>query len=77
MCKMLLFVVVCVALLFSFGCNRGDFKAQTVIEGQPAPFDGFNFGPDTYVLQGQSVKVTGVVIWIKGVDPNSIVGKIE
>lgn len=77
MFKRMLVLVVFVVLFFSMGCQHNDFRMSTVFEGQSAPHDGFNIGPDTYVLQNQPVKVSGVVIWIKGLDPNSVIGDVE
>jgi hypothetical protein len=66
---------ILLVLLVLAGCNRGDFKASTVFEGQVAPHDGWNFGPETYVLQGQPVKVSGLLIYVKGLDPNNVLGE--
>ncbi len=63
---MLKYILIIVLLLA--GCQRGDFKAQVVIEGQIAPFDGYNIGPDIYVSKGQPCKLTGAVIWIEGLE---------
>ena len=68
------YLCIIVLLFVLFGCKHGDFKAEVVIKGQPAPFDGYNAGPELYVMQGQLCPVSGVVIWIKGIDPNDIVG---
>jgi hypothetical protein len=57
------------------GCQRGDVMLSPVIEGQPAPHAGYNIGPELWVEPGNPVKVTGAVIWIRGVDPNSIFGE--
>jgi len=65
-------VLICIAL---GGCQRGDVKASPVIEGQPAPHAGWNIGPELWLEQGQPAKVTGAVIWIKGLDPNNILGE--
>ena len=56
------------------GCRHGDLKVSTVFENQPAPHSGFNVGPDWWVEQGDPVPVTGVVIWVKGLEPNDILG---
>ena len=69
-------LILLVALVLS-GCNRGDFKVSPVVEGQASPHAGFNLGPDTWVETGNEIKVTGAVIWIKGVDPNSMLGDPE
>lgn len=61
-----------ILLILLAGCSRGDIQVATVIEGQPVPFDGYNVGPDIYVLQGQPANVTGVQIWINGLDPNDL-----
>ncbi len=73
--KWMILLTAMLCLMFFAGCNRGDIQLTAVIEGQPAPHDGYNIGPDLYVLQGEPVKVTGAVIWIKGTDPNAIFGE--
>ena len=65
-------VAILIIVLFTCGCQTGDIKASMVIEGQPAPFSGYNIGPDIWVIQGQPVKMSGAVIWINGLDPNTI-----
>lgn len=65
-------ILVILVVLVIFGCQRGDFKASIVIEGQAAPHAGYNVGPDLYVEQGDPVPVSGAVIWIKNLDPNSL-----
>lgn len=57
------------------GCRRGDMELSTVLEGQPAPHRGWNFGPDSWVETGELVKVGGVVIRIQGLDPNDLSGE--
>ncbi len=64
-------VAILIITLFTSGCQRGDFRMSPVIEGQPAPHDGFNLGPEIYVYQGQPVKMSGMVLWVNGLDPNS------
>lgn len=64
-------IVILVAVLIA-GCNRGSLKATPVIAGQPAPHAGYNVGPSLYLLPGDTVLVTGAVIWIKGLDPNEL-----
>lgn len=54
------------------GCQRGDVEVSPVIQGQPAPHRGWNFGPDSWVRTGDQVKVGGVVVWVKGLDPNDL-----
>ena len=70
-------LAILIPALLICGCNRGDLKVTPVVEGQAAPHAGFNLGPDTWLEPGNEVKVTGAVIWIKGVDPNSILGDPE
>lgn len=65
-------IVVLVVLLMA-GCSGDSFRVSTAIEGTPAPHAGYNFGPDSYVQAGDEVKVTGVIVWIEGLDPNDIV----
>lgn len=62
-------VVICVAFL---GCQRSNFKATIVAEGQLSPHAGYNLGPDIWVEQGDPVKISGAVVWIEGLDPNSL-----
>lgn len=77
--KSLTIAIVLLALLavLSTGCQRGDFTITPVFEGQPAPHDGFNFGPSSYVWEGQPVGVSGIVVYIKGVDLVGIIGTVE
>lgn len=65
---------IVLALLVCAGCHHGDFEASVVFEGQAAPHDGYNVGPSTYVLKGQPCKVSGVVVYVKGLDPNDLLG---
>lgn len=67
-----LMILLCLLLV---GCNHGDFKAEPVIKGQPAPISGYNIGPELWVTIGQPCPVTGVVIWIKGAEPNDVFGE--
>ena len=72
----MILLTVAALLLFFAGCiDRGDMQFTPVMEGQPAPHDGYNIGPDLYLSQGDPAQVTGAVIWIKGTDPNSIFGE--
>lgn len=59
-------------MLLMAGCQGGDFRISPVIAGQPAPHAGYNIGPEIYVDQGHPAVVTGAVIWIRGLDPNSL-----
>jgi hypothetical protein len=43
-----------------------------VVEGQIAPHDGYNIGPDLYVEKGDPIPVSGALIWIRGLDPNDL-----
>lgn len=67
-------LVIAVVLLMGTltGCQRGDFRASMVIEGQKAPHAGYNVGPDLYVEQGDPVRVSGALIWMRGFDPNDL-----
>ena len=65
-------VAILIIVLFTCGCQTNSVKFTPVLEGQPAPHDGFNIGPDIYVYQGQPCKITGAVLWINGLDPNSL-----
>lgn len=73
--KGILIVVFLAAVLAISGCRHGDFEASVVFEGQAAPHAGYNIGPDTYVMKGQPCKVGGLVIWVKGLDPNDLLGE--
>ena len=63
--------MICSVIVF-VSCQRGDLKVTPIVEGQAAPHAGFNFGPDSYLQEGRPAKVTGIVIYIKGIDPNDI-----
>lgn len=67
------FVLIGIISLAS-GCQRGDLRVSTVLEGQAAPHSGWNFGPDSWVEAGELVKVGGVVVWVQGLDPNGLFG---
>ena len=69
--KRLTLILILMAILL-VGCQRGDIKLSPVIQGQPAPHDGFNLGPEIYVYQGQPCKMSGMVLWVNGLDPNTI-----
>lgn len=71
----LLGIILIVLLLIGSSCNRGDVKITPVIENQIAPHAGYNIGPDMYVEPGDLCPITGAVIWIKGLDPNDILGE--
>ena len=66
-----LVILVFVSLL-CIGCQRGDLRVTPVIAGQPAPHNGYNIGPELYLLEGQPAKVTGAVIWINGISPGEL-----
>ena len=70
-----LLIVSLVFVCLLVGCSSGDAKISQVIEGQPAPHAGYNIGPDIWVEPNEPVKLTGVVIWIKGTDPNNLFGE--
>ena len=65
-------LVIIIILAILMGCQTKDFKATIVAEGQPSPHDGYNIGPDIWVEEGTPVKLSGAVVWINGLDPNSI-----
>ena len=67
-------IVFCIAMVIIVGCNRGDVRITPVLEGQPAPHRGVNFGPDSIVEPNQPCKVTGVVVDLPNFDPNDIFG---
>ena len=54
------------------GCQRGDMSISPVVEGQIAPHAGWNLGPDIWVDVNDPVRLTGVVIRVKGLDPDDI-----
>ena len=64
------------ALVVFAGCGGDNFQVSPVLESQLAPHAGYNIGPDSYVQPGDEVKVSGVVIWIEGLDPNDIVDQL-
>ena len=70
--KILLLMMSLMFMLLISGCQRGDFQMSPVLQGQPAPHAGYNVGPDLFLMPGQPVKVTGAVIWIKGLDPTDM-----
>lgn len=61
-----------ICLLAICGCNGGDIKITPVIKKQPAPHSGYNLSPEMWVEQGERVPMTGVVLWLKGTEPNDI-----
>lgn len=71
----LLGIILIVLLLIGSSCNTGDVKITPVIENQITPHAGYNIGPDMYVEPGDLCPITGAVIWIKGLDPNDILGE--
>lgn len=68
-------VTIVAIILIIMGCNRGSVKLSPVFEGEIAPHAGWNFGPDSYVQTGDQIKVSGVVFWIEGTDPNTLFGE--
>lgn len=64
--------VIVLAILLVAGCQRGDIKVSPIITGQPAPHAGYNIGPELFLETGDIAKVTGAVIWIRGLDPNNL-----
>lgn len=65
--KLLVVMLLCIA-----GCQRGDIQVSPIIEGQPAMHSGYNVGPELWLEKDDPAKVTGAVIWIKGLDPNDL-----
>ena len=59
------------------GCSGGDFKVTPVIKGQPAPHDGYTLSTEIYVEEGSTIAMSGVHIWIKGLDPNDILSEVD
>lgn len=63
---------ICIA-----GCQTGLVKITPVIAGQPSPHAGYNIGPELYLKTGDLVKVTGAVVYIKGLGPEHLeAGKV-
>ena len=69
--------ILIVALVAIVGCGGENFKVSPVWEGQLAPHAGYNIGPDTYVQPGDKIKVSGLVVWIDGLDPNDVVRELD
>ena len=65
-------ILMCLLAISLAGCQRGDFKASPIVEGQPTEHAGYNVGPELYLEAGDEAKVTGAVIWIRGLDPNDL-----
>lgn len=78
--RWLCYFFITLVMVCLLGCQRGDFKVSTVLEGQPSPHAGYNFGPGTWLEKGDPAVVTGAVIRIRGLDPNDLfiigVGKL-
>lgn len=68
----MLVLLICLLGICMAGCQRGDIKVSPIIEGQPAPHAGYNIGPELFLETGDIAKVTGAVIWIRGLDPNNL-----
>jgi hypothetical protein len=71
---MIMIVAVLAVCAIFVGCQRGDIQAEFVIDGQPAPFDGYTLTPSIYALRGQPVVGTGLHVHVEGADPNDILG---
>ena len=67
-----LITIAIIGLFLFTGCQRGGIKLTPVLQGLPVPHDGYLISPEIYVVQGQPAKMSGVVVWINGLDPNSI-----
>ena len=67
--------LIILLLLCIVGCNRGDIRISPVLEDSRAPHAGWNISPDMYVQQGGKVPMTGIILWIDGLDPNDIFGE--
>lgn len=65
-------VILAVLLISNTSCQRGDAQVSVVVQGQTAPHKGYNVGPDLYVEQGDPIPVSGLLIWIRGLDPNDL-----
>lgn len=67
-----LFAGMVLVMAVFVGCQRGDFKVEPVMNGQPAPFDGYTISPEIYAEEGEPVIGTGVHVYVKGLDPNDL-----
>jgi hypothetical protein len=68
--KRLILILVLVICCFLIGCQRGDLKITPVIAGQLAPHAGYNISPEQWTEPNQPVRMTGVIIWIRGTEPS-------
>lgn len=59
-------------LILLVGCGGKHFRVTPIIEEQPALHKGYNIGPDLYLEKGDLAKVTGAIVWIDGLDPNTL-----
>ena len=69
-------ILIAAALVALAGCGGEGFQVSPVIEGQVAPHDGW-LVTDLYLEKGDEVKMTGFVLYIEGVDPNSIMDELQ
>jgi len=71
--------LICSALILvsMAGCRRGDLKVDTVFKNQPAPFSGWNIGPEMWIEAGDPVLVDGVIIWTPWLDLDLITERIN
>jgi len=70
--KHLLTIALLLVAVSLVGCQRGDVKVDVVFKGQAAPFSGYNVGPELYVPQGSPIPVSGILVWLKNLDPNDL-----
>ena len=63
-------IVIC--LLLIAGCGNESVRVSVAIENIPVAHDGYNIGPELYLRVGQPAKVNGMVIWIDGLEPDSV-----
>ncbi len=70
--KILLFVVLLIIILT--GCQRGDFRASIVFEGQAVPHEGYFISQKWYLLVGDIAPANGYVVWINGLEPTDMTG---
>lgn len=70
--KKLILILCAILIVFVLGCQRGDIKISPIVQDQPSPHQGYNIGPELYLHPGDPAKVTGAVIWMKGLDPNNL-----
>lgn len=67
-----LLMLACLISMLVAGCGDS-FRVSPVVEGMPAPHDGYNVGPGLYLSKGEPAKVTGTIIYIQGTEPEELI----